>query len=257
MQAPDATPRAEKFAASRRAAQTLGWEFRHVASTGSTNADLAHEARAGARHAAVLTTDHQTAGRGRLDRSWHDDGHGQLMVSIRLPADGVETAWITGAVAAAARSAVAALGASVRFKWPNDLMIESATATGKLAGVLAEYVVGPPDVIVVGMGLNVGSPGIDGAASLADLGVEVSRDQVLAGLVTELPSRLAAPESVARELRSHSATIGRRVRVERPGDDLVGDAVDIDADGRLIIEADGDRHLVSAGDVVHLRPHGG
>ena len=254
MQAPDATPPAENFSASRTAAAALGWSFRHVASTGSTNVDLANEARTGDRGPAVLTTDHQTAGRGRLDRSWHDDGERQLMVSLRLPVAGTQAAWITGAVAAAARTATAALGAPVGFKWPNDLLIEHEAVTGKLAGVLAEFVAGPPDVVIVGMGLNIGPPGIAGAASLQEAGVDATRDEVLAAVLLALPERLTDPERVRDELRTHSATIGRRVRVERVGGDVIGDAVDVDADGRLVLDVDGARQVVSVGDVIHLRP---
>jgi BirA family biotin operon repressor/biotin-[acetyl-CoA-carboxylase] ligase len=253
MQASDATPPQENFAKSRRTAATLGWSFRHVSSTGSTNADLVAEARRGDRGPAVLTTDHQTAGRGRLDRTWLDDGESQLMVSVRLPAAGLETAWITGAVAAAARTAIAWAGAPIGFKWPNDLMIESTAVTGKLAGVLAEYVAGPPDVAVVGMGLNIGPPGIDGAASLREVGISLGRDEFLAGLLAALPERLADPARVRAELREFSVTLGRRVRVERPGDDLIGEAIDMDETGRLILDVDGETHAVSVGDVVHLR----
>lgn len=238
---------------SRAGASDLGWSFRHVESTGSTNADLVEEARAGDRSWAVLTADHQRAGRGRLDRSWHDDGQGQLMVSLRIPVDLAQAVWVTGAVAAAARSATASLGAVAGFKWPNDLLLDIEGSVGKLAGVLAELVPGSPDVVVVGLGLNVASPGFEGAVSLREAGVEVTRDDVLAALLRALPERLSCPELVRRELRLHSLTIGQRVRLERCDGNLTGDAVDIDEHGRLMLDVDGERHAVTAGDVVHLR----
>ena len=257
MRASDATSPVENFAESAAAAAALGWAFRHVSSTGSTNADLVAEARAGDRTASVLTAEHQTAGRGRLDRSWHDDGQSQLMVSLRLPVDGGVAPWVAGAVAASARAAVASFGAPAAFKWPNDLVIEHGETVGKLAGVLAEFVPGPPDAIVVGMGLNVAAPGIEGAASLYEVGARVSRDQILAATLAGLPPRLADPDRVRDELSEYSATLGRRVRVEQSGGELVGDAVSIDGDGRLVLDVDGTHHTVSVGDVVHLRPASG
>ena len=248
----DATPQPGIFAKSRAAAAAAGWGFRHVASTGSTNADLADEARAGDRTIAVLTADHQTAGRGRLDRRWEDDGARQLMVSFRLPVEGDPT-WFAGAVASAARRAVVALGAPAAFKWPNDLVLETDGVVGKLAGVLAEFVAGEPSVVVVGIGLNVGPPGVDGAASLDEVGLDVDRDTVLAAMIDALPALLTDPAAVRADLTEHSATVGRRVRVERPDGDLVGRATAIDADGRLEVEVGGETAVVSVGDVIHLR----
>jgi hypothetical protein len=83
----DATPHPGIFANSRAAAIANGWSFTHVSSTGSTNTDLAGAARAGSTGIELLVTDHQSAGRGRLDRSWEDDRSGQLMFSFRTPGD--------------------------------------------------------------------------------------------------------------------------------------------------------------------------
>ena len=174
------------------------------------------------------------------------------MVSFRFPVDG-DPRWFVGAVAAAARSAVASLGAPASFKWPNELVLENEELTGKLAGVLAEFVAGDPDVVIVGIGINVGPPGVEGAASLDEVGLAVERDDVLAGMIEMLPTLLGDPAAVRAELSEHSATLGRVVRVERPAGDLVGVAVAIDADGRLEIDVDGALIAVSVGDVTHLR----
>ena len=117
------------------------------------------QARSGAAHGTVLVADHQTAGRGRLGRSWQAPPGSALLCSILLRPE--PTAVVHGAVwavALAAQSAVAALtGVTPELKWPNDLMVGER----KLAGVLAEGVTDRDDPltlsgVVVGIGLNVG-----------------------------------------------------------------------------------------------------
>lgn len=250
------------LALSEEAARRAGLgPLRHVIETGSTNDDLAAEARRGEVAAALLVADRQTAGRGRLDRRWRDAPGASLLVSFRLPVSGSDWSAPAVAVTAAARAAAAAfLAVPVLSKWPNDLVIDHPPAPGKLAGVLSELVDGPRPVVIVGLGLNLGPVGNEpGATSLAQAGaVSVDRDRFLARLLGELPAYLADPGRARRELKAASATIGRRVRVERAGaPPLEGEARDIDRLGRLVMVAAGAEHLVDAGDVVHLRPSGG
>ncbi len=248
--------------ANRRAG--LG-ELRHTASTGSTNDDLAGEARLGVRSPAVLVADHQTAGRGRLGRRWSDAAAGPhradaaLLVSFRFAAP-VWSAFdrVVAVSAAALDAASAALrgGAStVRAKWPNDLLIESAAVSGKLAGVLSELVEGEPPVVVVGLGLNVAAaPAEAGAVSLAQAGSASTRDELLASIIDSVGGYLADPATARAQLRAASATIGRRVRVQRSdGTTLTGTAAGIDDAGRLILAGDAGEARIEAGDVFHLR----
>ena len=249
-------------AAVRRAG--LG-ELRHTDSTGSTNDDLAQKARLGDRSPAVLVADHQTAGRGRLGRRWSDAAAGprgseaSLLVSFRLPGPVPEASDRVAAVSAAALAAASGTlqepGATVRAKWPNDLLIESGEVFGKLAGVLSEMVDGDPPVVVVGLGLNVAeAPGEPGAVSMAQAGSAVRRDELLAWMIDELPGYLADPTRARADLRAASATIGRMVRVQRTdGTSVVGTAVDIDEAGRLILAGEYGEELIDTGDVFHLR----
>ena len=250
-------------AAARRAG--LG-PLRHVASTGSTNDDLAGEARRGDGGPAVLVADHQTAGRGRLDRRWIDfggpggDPEAALLVSLRLPGPPDTAADRVAAVSASALAATAeALSGSsalVRAKWPNDLVIESGGVDGKLAGVLSEIVAGRSPAVVVGLGMNLGPvPGAPSSASLAEAGAVVARDDLLARLLRLLPGFLADPAGARAALRSASATVGRTVRVAlADGRSVPGTAQAIDEQGRLVVAADGAEHLIDVGDVLHLRP---
>ena len=227
------------------------WTVLRVPETGSTNTDLVEAARAGAAHGTVLVADHQTAGRGRLDRRWDTQPGANLLVSILFRRGWHHPHELTQRVALAAADAAHALtNARPELKWPNDLLLGDA----KLAGILAQAVGAGSqiDAIVVGMGLNLGwAP--EGAARLDGVG----RDEFL----YEWLARLAASwhDPVGPTYRSRLATIGRRVRVERSGDasgsgDLIGTAIDVDPDGALAVQTDDSTvHRVSIGDVHHLR----
>lgn len=234
--------------------------LRHVSSTGSTNVDLAAEARAGDSRGAVLVADHQTAGRGRRDRAWDDVAGRALLVSLRVPCEPDGAAAVTRAVGTAARAAADEVcTVPVLAKWPNDLVVLEGPVTGKLAGQLAEFVPGTRSCVVVGVGMNIRPiDGHDGATSIVECGGADDRDALLAAVLRGLSARLAADDdgAVLDELRRHSATIGRRVRVELPDDtDLIGLAVDLTDGGELVVrDDDGDRHVVGVGDVIHLRP---
>ena len=108
---------------------------------------------------------------------------------------------------------------------------------------------------LVGLGLNVAeAPGVPGAVSLAQAGSAVTRDELLARMIDELPGHLADPSRARAHLRDASATIGRTVRVQRAdGASVVGTAVDIDAAGGLILAGDCGEVRIDTGDVFHLR----
>lgn len=231
--------------------------LRHVESTGSTNADLVAEARNGDSSGAVLVTDHQTAGRGRLDRVWDDVPGDALLVSLRIPAEQVDAAAGVRALGAAARAAVDGICRDrVLAKWPNDLVVVEGAKPGKLSGVLAEYVPATHPVVVIGIGINIRPIARqDSASSVVECGGADDRDALLAELLRELAPRLRDGSGVIDELRAHSATLGATVRVELPdGAVLVGEALDLTPDGALIVrDGDGVDHIVGVGDVIHLR----
>lgn len=153
----------------------------------------------------------------------------------------------------------------------------------KLAGILAEAdwpagsaisdgwrQPGPEErgVVVVGIGLNVNWPA-DLPPELAEIAVaanhlaghDIDREDLLVALLRrfdrcygDLVSGGAAARSVFDEWRSRSVTLGRRVRVELGPDGVEGTAVDVTAEGHLVVETEaGDRRSFAAGDVVHLR----
>lgn len=241
-----------------------GWTVHHVIETGSTNRDLLDrldllDGAVAPPERTVLVADHQTAGRGRLDRRWDAPPGDNLLASVLLHAHGRDPGELPRRVALAAVDACAeawrhSLGGSkgedegegadvVRVKWPNDLHLGGR----KLAGVLAEG--HPSGAVVVGIGINVAwCP-----TGAARLGSQTSRPALLSRLLAAYDALPESPAAVAARYRSASATIGRRVLVERMGDDLTGTATDVADDGRLVVIDDsGSRHEVAVGDVIHL-----
>jgi BirA family biotin operon repressor/biotin-[acetyl-CoA-carboxylase] ligase len=224
-----------------------GWHVDWVAATGSTNADLVEAGIAGAPNRTVLAADFQTAGRGRLDRRWDAPAGSNLLVSLLLRDVPVHPHALTQRVALAARAAAhRTAGVDVALKWPNDLLVDGR----KLAGVLAQAADSPAGrFVVVGIGLNVQwAP--EGAARLGD---DVTPRQVLRALLEEYD---ALPADIAPLYRARLVTLGQQVRVELPqGEALVGRAIDVEPDGRLVVlDACAITHRIDSGDVVHLRP---
>ena len=226
-----------------------GWHVDVVTETGSTNADLLAAASAGAPNRSVLCALHQTAGRGRLDRTWEAPPGANLLASLLMRELPVHLHEITQRLALAAIIAVRrTAGAEARLKWPNDVLLGGA----KLAGVLAQAGgVGGVEYVVAGIGLNVGwAP-----AQAALLGVQFAAAGVLAELLVAWDE---LPVDITQLYRESLATIGAEVAVHvAAGDstDIVrGRAVDVDADGRLVVIDDcAVTHRFATGDVVHLR----
>ena len=240
-----------------RTSEVAGFRVQHFASLDSTNAYLLAEARTGAPSGLVAVAGHQTAGRGRLDRTWEAPPGSSLLVSVlvRDASGGAGAHRVVMAAALALADAVETVaGVGVGLKWPNDLVVGER----KLAGVLAEQ---EGDALVVGAGCNVAWESFppDLAATATSCSLEAGRpvavDDLLTAYLDALAGRLAAPDAVVPAYRDRLVTLGRRVGVERAGDTLVGEAVHVDADGALVVRADdGTEERVTAGDVVHLRP---
>ena len=252
-------------------------EIEVVPSTGSTNADLLARALAGQgqQEGVLLAAEEQTAGRGRIGRTWTSPPYAALTFSLLLhPAvPSARRGWLpllTGVAVAAAVTEVT--GVETRLKWPNDVLAGDVPAReGKLAGILAETA---GDAVVVGIGLNVSTepaelpgpgPGALPATSLRAAGATaLSREKLLLAILARferwyLAWRQAGGDPDRSGLRAEytrlSATIGRPVRAELPGGQaLSGLAVGVDSDGRLLVRVSpGSEVPVAAADVVHLR----
>jgi BirA family biotin operon repressor/biotin-[acetyl-CoA-carboxylase] ligase len=248
-------------------------------SAGSTNADLALEVRrldasdSPAADFTTMVTDNQTAGRGRLDRSWVAPAGSSLASSVLVRVDGVvpvETlGWLPLLAGLAMTRAVDAVlpGASglATLKWPNDVQIDGR----KVCGILCELI--PGIGVIVGAGLNVlmtpEQLPVPTATSLRIAGAEPDAelpDRALAAYLTTLQALVGRLRDghgdeqlsgIRDEVLARCSTIGRPVRVELPGGAVQhGTAVGIDLTGRLEVRDDSDTvHTVAAGDIIHLR----
>ncbi|MBO3740443.1 biotin--[acetyl-CoA-carboxylase] ligase [Actinoplanes flavus] len=238
--------------------------------TGSTNADVAAAARTGAPEGLVVVAESQVSGRGRRDRQWMSPPRAGLTLSVLLrPGPSVPAAsfgWLPLMAGVALAEAVTRVaGVEAALKWPNDLLVGER----KCAGILAEV---SGDAVVIGIGLNVSTraeelPATTGAeaTSLRVAGAEsTDRDPLLRALLRGLERwytgwREAGGDAemcgLMGEYQRTCATLGRQVRVLLPGgEERAGEAVEVDADGQLVIRTvDGLDFSVSAGDVLHVR----
>jgi BirA family biotin operon repressor/biotin-[acetyl-CoA-carboxylase] ligase len=242
-----------------------------LAEVDSTNRVALAEARRGAPEGLVVVADHQHAGRGRRGRRWVSPPGASLLCSVlfRPPLRREELHLVPSALSLAALDAVEATsGLRASLKWPNDLV----AGPRKLGGVLAELAEGVPVAVVVGIGVNLAWPAggppsggelareLAGATTLeAETGRAVAPGTLLDALLAALERRyetLLAPQGVAATAAAYEAacaTLGQRVRVELEGEVLLGRAVRLAPDGRLVValEGGGERRL-EVGDVVHL-----
>lgn len=236
------------------------FEIHRFATIDSTNTWVMEQARAGAAEGLVAVAEEQTAGRGRLGRTWVSPRGGSLLMSlllrpVDLPADRLHLA--TAAVAMSGADAVALIAdVQPSLKWPNDLLIGNR----KLAGVLTE-VEGAPPAVVVGIGINCTWPN-ELPRDIADVAIAanhacgrpVHTEDVLDVLLDTLATRLDAGwDEVAREYKARCETVGREVRVEMADGTFTGLATSVDDDGALLVSTDVGPRRVIAGDVIHLR----
>tara|TARA_Y100001970_G_scaffold193223_1_gene234853 strand:- start:4321 stop:5163 length:843 start_codon:yes stop_codon:yes gene_type:complete len=252
----------------------------------STNTALLERARQGALEGEVIIADLQTAGRGRRGRTWTAPAGTSLMMSILLrpPTESLppsDASLATSALALAARNAVADLtDVNLEIKWPNDLVIdtpfdqhvEADIGYRKVAGILTETLIqdASVDALVIGIGINTGWGVVPAelrsiATSLDVLsGSSIDRSalalKILQNLEVEYTSLLHpnGKQQLLQEVRKHSGTLGKQVRVQLGTEpkiqQIVGRAVDLDEHGQLILETENNEvQVIAAGDVEHLR----
>jgi BirA family biotin operon repressor/biotin-[acetyl-CoA-carboxylase] ligase len=252
--------------------------------TGSTNADAAAAAAAGAPEGLVVVAESQTAGRGRRDRQWTSPPRAGLTVSVLLRPDCTERSegregmprrpgvpasafgWLPLLAGVALVEAVARIGeVEAALKWPNDLLIDDR----KCAGILAEV---SGDAVVIGIGVNVSTradelpetTGVPATSLLLAGAANTDRSPLLRALLRSMARwyegwREAGGDAemcgLLAAYQRHCSTIGRRVRVLLPGGgERTGEAVTVDSGGQLVIRTEeGAEFRVSAGDVLHVR----
>ena len=230
-----------------------GWWVSVVAETGSTNADLLASAHNGAPHHSVLMAKFQSAGKGRLDRTWVAEPGSNLLVSLLFRfADTIErpTHQFTQMVGmAAALASEQLVQRRPQMKWPNDLLVDGK----KVSGILAQ---GAASFVVVGIGVNVAWAPPD-AISLnsASRNVQTTPTDLLRVMLGHINALEALePTQLHARYVAQLVTLGQEVRVEMAKHVVTGRATSVLVDGRLEVVDDlGRTHQIDTGDVVHLR----
>ncbi|MBR4234660.1 MAG: biotin--[Clostridia bacterium] len=236
-------------------------EIIHYSTVDSTNRVL-KELAAAAQDGTVVLADAQTAGRGRLGRSWNSArGEGaylSVLVKDTRITGGSVSALVFVCALACARALVTLSGApDIMIKWPNDIVLHGK----KLAGILCEsgFENGSPVWTVCGIGINLTQdsfpPELPWAASVKSetgrvLTPRDAADAVLGEFDAALETLLTkGSAALLGELKPFSATLGREVRAEGEGISVSGKAIDIAPDGSLIVRTDDGLRTLRAGEV--------
>lgn len=255
----------------------------------STSAVLARAEQAGV---ACCMSEQQTAGRGRRGRHWQAPAYGSLLLSLRwefafgasaLALLGIRVGLLLRAVLQDQLEPLQPLPESgspaLKLKWPNDVVVQQANDSAKLAGILIEMQGGMdgPCTVIIGVGINVGWPAewlqqlreqlLHSAVSgehqalppvdLRTLGGEASRNRLAALLINQLAElcmQLEQGQSLTAEAlldswRQHDLLFGQRICVRSDSDDVLladGVAGGIDVSGAYLVHSGAKSHSFNA-----------
>ena len=246
------------------ATRVIGREIRYLAETDSTNRQAYALGEAGAAEGLVVIAEQQSAGRGRLGRSWASPPGVNLYLSVLLrpplpPHVAPQLTFLTAL--AVSRTIAAVTGLTPTHKWPNDVLL----AGGKVAGLLNEMSAESDRIrfVVLGIGVNLNMTAEQFPAELRApatslliaTGRPVARAHFARALLAELDTLYTeflrqGPASIMAAWEARCDLVGKPVRVEGAGRPLRGVVAGIDRDGALLLTlADGSTERVLAGDV--------
>jgi BirA family biotin operon repressor/biotin-[acetyl-CoA-carboxylase] ligase len=230
---------------------------------GSTMDEAVRRAERGTEEGTVVVAETQTASRGRQGRAWVSQT-GNLYLSVVLYPSLQTLPFLNSLCGVAVVRAIANIsGLKPRIKWPNDILLDGK----KVSGVLVESAIAGDQVhhSIIGIGINVAldADEIDeiagGAISLnhASAG-DIPRDELLREILQQLDAlyiQLNHGDNPVEEWEELLDTLGQRVRVNWQGEEYVGFADGIDAQGSLLLREDSGRiRTLAAGDATSLRP---
>ncbi len=239
--------------------ERFGRAVRAFDACGSTNTEAKAWARGGAPEGALVTAEHQTAGRGRLGRTWSDAAGQNLLCSVvlrpDLPPDRLGLVTLAGGLAVADAVAEWTAPAEPAIKWPNDVLLDGR----KCCGMLLEADLGAAPFVVLGIGLNVNQTdfpaGIaDRATSLRlEVGRVVPRVPLLARLLERLEhwaDRLGDGAAVRRAFEDRMAGRGEAAVAHVAGGRALDGRIEgVGEGGALLLRAGGTLHTLHAGEV--------
>jgi len=239
-------------------------EIVHFDETDSTNVRAKALAVQNAAEGTVVVAEHQSAGRGRKQRSWFSPPGMGIYSSLILrptisPGDAPQITLMTAVAAAEALTEVTRL--PIRIKWPNDLLIGGKKVAGILTEISTEM--DAVDYVVIGLGVNVNTPATSFPVELRDIatsaciesGTEFSRTSILAEYLGRLEDGYEVIKSgrfdrVIARWKDLSHMIGQRVTVEELETTYSGKVEDIDDNGVLLVRDDrGGLHRIFSADI--------
>lgn len=227
----------------------------------STNTAAKQMAASGAAHGTVVIAEHQTAGRGRLGRSFHSpDAKGIYLSVILRPGCDIETAALTTPAAAVgtARAINHITGLDPQIKWVNDVYLGGRKVCGILTEASMEKSGGVPAFLILGIGINVEQavfpeelrPIVTALSEHTEKPID--RNELIAALLNELDPLLSSLSSrgFMAEYRFRSLLLGKAINILRPDKTIPAVAKAISDDGHLIAElSDGTQVTLSSGEV--------
>ncbi len=245
----------------------IGRKIIHYFRTDSTNNVALRLAARGAEHGTVVLSEEQTAGRGRLGRTWYSEKSSGIYASVilRPPLSPAAAPILTLVAGLAAHQAVTAVtGLAVDLGWPNDLLVNGKKVSGILTEMSAEL--DRLHAVVLGFGINVNHREMPAelkafATSLRLEGRKTySRAQILVTLLKELDRdyRLLL-ESGSSEIAQHWAAAstyanGKRVRVRLNSGEFVATTAGVEPSGALRVRhEDGREESLVAGEIVEVK----
>ncbi len=211
-------------------------------------------------HGSVIVAETQTAGRGRLGRSFFSPHGAGIYMSIilRPKIDINKTLLITTMAAVALCRAIDNIcDVNTQIKWVNDIYIKNK----KLCGILAESIIDPTNgerAVILGIGVNVTTKAFDedikdvATALFEYTNKDINRNELIAGILNELESVYDnLPDcDFIDEYKKRSCVIGKEIFLIRAGEKRKAFALDIDKDGALVVRNEnGETERINTGEI--------
>ena len=234
------------------------WKPQYIPGVDSTNNRLKELAAAGAPAGTVIITDQQSAGKGRLGKSFYSPKGGlyfSLLLRPELPVSDMMA--VTACTASAVYLALSEFGVDAKIKWVNDLFLNGR----KICGILSEGAFNAEmlsmDYLIIGIGINL-VPDPDMPEDLrqivtdilSETGIRILRSELAAAILCKLESLIAElPQRTYLPIyKAHSCTIGHHVAFTSGSETRTALAVDFAEDAGLIVEhPDGSRETLRSG----------
>jgi BirA family biotin operon repressor/biotin-[acetyl-CoA-carboxylase] ligase len=244
-------------------AQMLGREIHGFRSVGSTNGVAQRYAIKNAPDGTIIVAGRQTAGRGRLGRTWMSPPKLGIYLSVILRPT-VAPAQAPGLSLVAALSVAEAIrhypGLSAMIKWPNDVLVNGKKAAGVLTELSAEL--DRINFVVIGIGINVNHERKDFPIELADKatslkieqGCPINRVRLVQEVLPQLEKRYlqflkSGLKDQLKAIKDYSSILARQISIRQDNKTMVGTAIDIDVDGALIVSVGKRTMKVMSGEV--------